>query len=187
MWYLIITKSWRTGLKCTQVPAYMGLVLFYWMLHVTPRPPYGIYHWNFKKAWYDLFSLYQFSIWFEKKWCMWNLFMFGSWSDCCLHLGPWQAIWSYLFSNMPYLAVQQLCLFEVWERWPFCVFSSSIYSSDFVSTFPILFLYFCSGNYYIPVYLTPLVAFSQDYSISIFISDVRRATANNPFDNPSFE
>ena len=54
----------------------------------------------------------------KKKWCMWNLFMFGSWSDCCLHIGPWQAIWSYLFSNLSYLAVQQLCLFEVWAlRW----------------------------------------------------------------------
>ena len=99
-----------------------------------------------------MFSLYKFSIWkkmMRVKSCH-HLSMFGSWFDCCLPLGQWQASWSYLFSNMKYLAVQQPCLFEAWEWWQFCVFSLSSYSSDFVSTFPVLFLYFCSGNSYIP-------------------------------------
>ena len=92
VWYLIITiKMWRAGLKCIQVPAYMGTVSCF-IKYCLSHPSHPLVCIILKL---NLIPNSQFGKKMTHVKSCHFLSMFGSSSDCCLHLSPWQASWSY--------------------------------------------------------------------------------------------
>ena len=171
VWYLIITiKMWRTSLKCIQVPAWIdgASELFYWILLVTLKQPLSMYHFQIKLD-------TQFSIWkkiMHVKSCHF-IFMFGSSSDCCLYLRPWQASWTFFSITGHIYCCPAVLIWNVIRK------VVPVFSNEYIfhwfcfNIFPILFLYFCSPNSYIHIYLKPIVTWrpvklaDEDYNYTV--------------------